>query len=198
MADAQNTEHSIEVIKPVSITPKEYARSTEFSVLNEPLGAVAIAFAELEAQLTATINALLNLEYKDGVALEDLMQSFASRRKLFCSLAALKSPDLLKKEVEKKGGLGSRLLECNNFRNDLIHGNWTTWYEDGSFGKVRYRADVGGLHPIQSLYKMKIEDIWEAHKAIFKCSLAVATWRHVFNHRDQPQFWPSSWRDKLK
>ncbi len=158
MADAQNTEHSIEVIKPVSITPKEYARSTEFSVLNEPSGAVAIAFAELEAQLTATINALLNLEYKDGVALEDL----------------------------------------NNFRNDLIHGNWTTWYEDGSFGKVRYRADVGGLHPIQSLYKMKIEDIWEAHKAIFKCSLAVATWRHVFNHRDQPQFWPSSWRDKLK
>jgi hypothetical protein len=79
MSETDTAEHKIEVIKPISIAPKEYAQGTEFSVLNEPIGAVAIAFAELEAQLTMTINALLNLEYRDGIALEDLMQSFASR-----------------------------------------------------------------------------------------------------------------------
>ena len=113
MTEADNEEHKIEVIKPVSITPKEYAQSTEFSILNEPLGAVVVAFSELEAQLTMAINALLNLDFRDGIALEDLMQSFAARRKLFSALAALKTTDPLKKEVEKKGGLNSRLLECN-------------------------------------------------------------------------------------
>ena len=198
MTEADNEEHKIEVIKPVSITPKEYAQSTEFSILNEPLGAVVVAFSELEAQLTMAINALLNLDFRDGIALEDLMQSFAARRKLFSALAALKTTDPLKKEVEKKGGLNSRLLECNNYRNDLVHGPWTTIYADGSFGKVRYRADVGGLHPIQSLYTVKVEDIWKAHQEIFACGLEISTWRHVFNHRDRPELWPPSWRDKSK
>ena len=198
MPEAEKAEHKIEVIKPISITPKEYALNTEFSVLNEPLGAIVIAFSELEAQLTMAINALLNLEYRDGIVLEDLMQSFATRRKLFCSLAAIKSTDPLKKEVGKKGGLNSRLLECNDYRNDLIHGPWTTIYADGSFGKVRYRADVGGLHPIESLYRVSVEDMWKAHQEIFACGLEVATWRFVFNHRDKPELWPPSWRDKMK
>jgi hypothetical protein len=197
MPEKDQSERRIEVVKPVAITPKQYALNTEFSPLNEPLGALAITFSELEAKLTMTINALLNIDYRDGLILEDLMQSLGARRKLSCSLVALKTEGLLRTEVEKKGGLGSSLMTCNNYRNDFLHGTWTALYPDGAFGKIRYRADVGGLHMIQSTIKVTVSDIWKAHAAVFRCTLELETWRFVLNHRENPTLWPPSWREKL-
>ena len=98
------------ILAPFQITPKQYAQETEFAPLNEPLGAIAFAFADLEDKLTFAINRLLGIEHiPDGIILEDLMQSFTGRRKLFCALVSLKTKGDLKVEVEKKGGLGSRV-----------------------------------------------------------------------------------------
>jgi hypothetical protein len=198
MPKKTKSEQRIEVVKPVSITPKEYATHTEFSPLNEPLGALAITFSVLEDKLTMAINALLKIDYRDGLTLEDLMQSFSTRRKLFCSLVAIKTDGLLRDEVERRSGLGSHLMTCNNYRNEYLHGAWTTFYDDGSFGKVRYRADIGGLRIIESTIKVTVNDVWKAHAAIFRCALELETWRFVFNHRDNPKIWPPSWREKLK
>jgi hypothetical protein len=177
---------------PISISPKEYALSTEFAPLNEPLGAIVVAFAQLESKLTMSIDALLGVEYPAGVALEDLMQSPTARIKLFHTLAVLKTSGIFLKKLE---GLRGKLDKCNGFQNNLIHGSWTGVRSNGSFTKVRYKADKG-LKPIESTINVTIDDLWSAHELIFGTSLELETWRFAYNHRDRPELWPASWRDK--
>jgi hypothetical protein len=187
-------------IEPVSVTPKEYALTTGFAPLNEPLGAIAIEFANLEDKLTVAINFLLKIDHiPDGLALEDLMQSFATRRKLFGALASLKTAGDLKENAIGKGGIDSRLMACNDIRNDLIHGRWNGCGSDENgnwFQKVRYHAEPTGLHMVKTTLKVTIPQLWERHATIFDTTLQLATWTHVFQHQDRPELWPPSWRGK--
>jgi hypothetical protein len=86
---AEHSDIDDAIIKPISVTPKEYAQSYEFAPLNEPLGAIVMVFAQLEAKLTMTIDTLLGIDYPAGAALEDLMQSVTNRIRLFHTLAFL-------------------------------------------------------------------------------------------------------------
>jgi hypothetical protein len=184
---AENPE--VQVIKPISITPKEYAQSFEFAPLNEPLGAIVMAFAQLEATLTMSINDLLGIDYKLGIALDDLIQGTITRIKLFHTLAILKTTGLF---VEKVKALRTRLLKSNDFRNNYIHGQWTGIRPDGSFIKVRYKADRG-LHPVSQTIAVSVDALWDAHKYIFVTALELAQWRHAYNFRRKPELWPTSW-----
>jgi hypothetical protein len=179
---ADENERRVEVVKPISITPKEYALNIEFAPLNEPLGALTIAFSSLESKLTQVINALLKVSHTDGIALEDLMQSINTRIRFFHTLATLKTKTILDEflllEVSKKSGLRSQLSKSNDYRNDYIHGPWTTFHDDGSFGKVRYRA-VTGLHLMESVIKVKVTDVWKAHEYIFSTTLSLEGWRTI-------------------
>lgn len=199
MPESKGGERTINIVQPISITPKQYAQNTEFSPLNEPLGALAITFATLESKLTHAISNIMNIDYSTSVALEDLMQSPTARIKLFHTLAAIKANNLLDGfllyQITKKNGLRIRLDTSNNYRNDLLHGPWTLIHEDGSFGKVRYRANTG-LSPMSSVVGVKISDIWDAQAYIFETTLELECWRAVFNHHSRPDLWPPSWRKK--
>ena len=197
MVEPNTTEREMLVVKPISITPKEYAQNTEFSPLNEPLGAMAITFSELEDKLTMAINALLKIDHSpDGIILEDLMQSFSGRRKLFSSLVAIKTKGIVREKVLKKGGLDSQLMQCNDYRNNFLHGRWTGWRSDGSFIKVRYHADRNGLNVVESTLRVEVSNIWEAQAKVFDTALELSTWYSVFNSPDRPDLWPATWRDK--
>jgi hypothetical protein len=189
------SDREIAIIKPFSITPKEYAQTTEFAPFNEPLGAIVMAFATLEAKLTMTIDALLGIDPPTGLALKDLMQSANARIKLFHTLAVLKTTGIFVDKLKGKTGLRSRLTKCNDYRNDYIHGEWTGINDDGSFSKVRYKADTG-LHPVKSTFSVSITALWKAHEYIFGTALELETWRFAYNHRDKPKLWPASWRGK--
>lgn len=58
-----------------------------FRKLYRPLGAIAFTFADLEADLTRTINALLGTSWREGAAMEWLMQNVSNRIELFYFLA---------------------------------------------------------------------------------------------------------------
>ena len=179
------------IIKPISITPKDYAQNFEFAPLNEPLGAIVMAFAQLEGKLTMTINALLSIDHREGVALEDLMQSATARIKLFHTLAVLKTSGIFLEKLNGKTGLRVKLQKCNDLRNDYIHGLWTGFNCTGdSFTKVRYKADTG-LHPVKSTINVSVPDLWEAHQFIFGTALELETWRFAYNHRNHPEHWLS-------
>jgi hypothetical protein len=183
------------IIKPITITPKEYAQGYEFAPINEPLGAIVMAFTQLEAKLTMTINALLGIDYPSGIALEDLMQSTITRIKLFHTLAVLRTTGVFLKKISGTTGLRSKLLRCNDHRNDYIHGVWTGFHANGkAFQKVRYKADAG-LHPVTSTIDVTVDDLWRAHNYIFSTALDLESWRSAFNHRDNPGLWPASWRE---
>jgi hypothetical protein len=154
---AEHSDTDDVIIKPISITPEEYARSYEFAPLNEPLGAIVMVFAQLEAKLTMTIDALLGINYPAGAALEDLMQSVTTRIKLFHTLAVLKTNGIFIDKLEGNSGLRARLAKCNDYRNDYIHGLWIGISGD-SFTKVRYKADRG-LHPVKSTYGVTVSDL---------------------------------------
>jgi hypothetical protein len=182
-----------------TVTPKEYAKEYELAPLNEPLGAIVMAFATLESKLSMTINALLGLQYPKahamGIALDDLMQSTTSRIKLFHTLAVIHTDGIFIHKLSGRSGLRASLETSNAHRNDLIHGEWTGINNDGTFTKVRYKADRG-LHPVKSTINVSIDDLWKAHAFIFRTALRLEEWRSAFNWRDTPQLWPVSWRNK--
>ena len=178
------TEREVNILKPITITPREYAEGYEFAPLHEPLGAIVMVFAQLEAKLTMTVDTLLGITYPDGVALEDLMQSTTARIKLFHTLAALKTTGIFIDKLNGKTGLRARLDKCNAYRNDYVHGLWTGLHPDGSFTKVRYKADTG-LHSVKSTVGVSLTKLWEAHEFIFVTALDLESWRFAFNHRER-------------
>jgi hypothetical protein len=169
--------------------------SVSFHPLREPLGAIVMAFAQLEAKLTMAINNLIGIDYQAGVALEDLMQSAAARIKLFHTLAALKTKGILLKRLKGKTGLRERLDKSNSYRNDYIHGEWTGINHDNTYIKIRYKANTG-LHIVRSTMSVSIPDLWAAHNFIFVTAVQLEEWRFSYNYRERPELWPASWREK--
>jgi hypothetical protein len=171
-------------------TPKEYAlKVSEFKPLYEPLGALVMAFADLEATLTFTIDALMGLTHPEGRALEVLMVSFSARIQLFHTLALMHTRGkALQDEIPD---LISRLDLAYTKRNDLVHGAWSIISKNGDFfGKIKYRAK-GGLKQNERVHKVSTDDVWDAHKFIFVTSLKLAKWRDTFNRSHYP---PGVWR----
>ena len=171
-----------------TFTPKEYAlQVSEFKPLYEPIGALVLAFAELEATLTFTIDPLMGLTYAEGRALEALMMSFSARVQLFHTLALMHTRGKgLRDEIPE---LVSRLDEAYTKRNDLIHGAWSM-ISGNKYGKIKFRAKAG-LKQIDRVHQVSVDDLWEAHKFIMGTMLSLLKWRDKFNRSHYP---PGVWR----
>jgi hypothetical protein len=112
-----------------------------FRKLYRPLGAVALVFADLEAQLTRTITALLGTSRREGIALEWLMQNLNNRIELFYFLAMQAAEvfplpqdptasqtqrnEATKTLQSSAVALFGELTQANSDRNNLLHGAWT-------------------------------------------------------------------------
>jgi hypothetical protein len=195
MAKSQSTQEiapSTQQERLRSLTPKEYAEKVyPFRKLYKPIGAIVMAFSRLESTLTMTIDALSGLTPAEGRVYEALMISFTVRVKLFNTLAMMHTKQKELREDIK--GLVFRLKQSNEKRNSLIHGELTGISSKGEFGKVKYRAGKE-LKQIDSLHKVAIDDMWEAHNYILATAFEIAKWRSKFNRAHCTYFPPGVYR----
>lgn len=173
-----------------TVTPKQYALEMDpFNALCLPIGALILAFNQLELKLTMTIDALMGMTPPEGWALEALMINFSIRIQLFHTLALMHTRD---KELRAAvPGIISRLNASNTKRNDFVHGTWTAVLENDVnpgtqiYTKIKHRAEAG-LKQIGRLYRVSVDDVWEAHKYIFATTTDVEKWRSTFSRSHYP------------
>ena len=146
-----------------TVTPKQYALEMDpFNALCLPIGALILAFNQLELKLTMTIDALMGMTPPEGWALEALMINFSIRIQLFHTLALMHTRD---KELRAAvPGIISRLNASNTKRNDFVHGTWTAVLENDVnpgtqiYTKIKHRAEAG-LKQIGRLYRVSVDDV---------------------------------------
>jgi hypothetical protein len=117
-----------------------------FRPLSCPLGEFIIEFAKLESKVTLALNALMKIDYREGIVVENKLRNFGDRIKKLDSLAAAHcKADNLKTAARE---LFFALEKANDDRNNLIHGAWNGYSPSTqTFSKVRVWADKdGNLH----------------------------------------------------
>ena len=160
-----------------------------FEALQRPLGRLAMAFAELEDELTTCINLLLRIDATEGAVLEALMQNFNSRIELFDALAQMHTRNSELKKLAKR--IASRVREANSDRNNLLHDAWRhiDW-STKEFRKVRYKVEGGALKRLEVVYGIT-EPIIIATAHFVACVHNILWhWRVCFSRQDAPATWP--------
>jgi hypothetical protein len=183
-----------------------------FRKLYRPLGAIAVAFADLERQLTATLRQMMRMSHREGAALEWLMQNANQRIELFYILASqpfeifprghqltsaqnarIVAYDQLRKSAE---AIYSGLQQANADRNNLLHGAWTGLSAmDGSYSKDRYRAGQGKVVEIP-LHGISLELLKEEANYIISVTMRLGDWHRRAARWDRPELWPPPLPDK--
>jgi hypothetical protein len=182
-----------------------------FRKLYRPLGAIAVTFADLEAQVTHTLNALLGTSRREGNALESLMQSFSLRIELFYFLALratqqiftrpgqgiLNSEIRTNEELRKSAeAIYGSLKQANSDRNNLLHGAWTGLSpEDLTYSKTRLKTGDGKLTEIP-LHGISIQLLKEEADFIISVNMRLADWTARIRRIDRPDLWPPPLLDK--
>jgi hypothetical protein len=181
--------------------------------LYHPLGYLVVAFADLEAELTATLRSLLGVNWNEVAALEWLMTNVSGRIELFYFLAvqetaADKAKDLaisvqrrsaasidraartlagLRKSAES---LYKDLQQANADRNNLLHGAWAeASSEDGTFSKTRLMAAGGKLSEIP-LHKISLTLITQEIDFIISLNMRLKDWGERLRIAHRPENWP--------
>lgn len=189
MADSENSGTTINV-------PSAAVDVQLFYALHEPLGALVMEFAELEAKVTSAINLLLRIDEREGTILEALMPNFAMRIELFHALAMihLRHPNL-EKEVTK---IASSLHTANGIRNNLLHNEWTavSLSPTRTFGKNRSKAQSGKIRPITDVHDVSVDDAWDAVDYTFAVKQRIERWEICFR-RPIPETWPAPMSDTI-
>jgi len=192
------------------VTRKQIEPDPVFRKLYRPLGAVAFVFADLEAELTRTIATLLGTTWREGAALEWLMQNANSRIELFYFLAmqatapivhgaltaALSSPRNLQRD-QAAGTLAmsaeaiyKELQQSNADRNNLLHGSWTGLSQsDNSYSKNRLQAAAGVLKPLP-VRGITVQLLNEETDYIISIHMRLADWSARLRRLDRPDLWP--------
>lgn len=163
-----------------------------FDPIKEPLGALVIHFADLEASVTQTINTFMGIFGPMGQTLHSLMPNFSSRIELFHNLAIMHAASY--SELEKPIiSIVSRLKSLNPKRNNFLHDPWTSAIiniapEKSSFGKKRYKADGGQLREVPKMTGIQPKDIWDTVDEAYRLALTIYRWRIQYIERDNPSF----------
>jgi hypothetical protein len=200
MARARN-----EPIRPVRRA--EVEPDPIFRKLYRPLGEIAFVFADLEAQLTRTITALLGTSHYEGEAIEWLMQNANSRIEFFYFLAIQATRPLPITTDPKREDAAARLRkhaetvykemgQANSDRNNLLHGSWTGLSpSDMSYSKDRSQAANGELKeiPIRGISLRLLKD--EADY-IISVNMRLTDWLSRFRKIDRSDLWPEPLSDK--
>jgi len=181
-------------LKPIKwqdIEPPPYFRK-----LYRPLGAIALTFSDLEAQLTKTLDTLLGTYFSHGVALEWLMQNTSLRIELFYFLALRSTRnETLRKDAEN---IYNVLKQANADRNNLLHGLWADFSsDDGSFIKTRLKAEGGGFNVIP-LHHISLTLLRDEAKYIISVNLRLADWTQRFKAEKRPDRWPPPLPEKYR
>ena len=181
-----------------------------FRKLYRPLGAIVVTFADLEFQVTDALTTMLETSWKEGAAVEDLMQNFSLRIELFYFLAmSLTGPKsslingtktVLKTapELQKLAGeIYSALQQANSDRNNLLHGAWTGLAPGGGYSKDRAKAKEGKLTEIP-VRNITVKLLKEEARFIVSVNMRVADWSARFRRREAPHLWPKPLPEKYR
>jgi hypothetical protein len=175
-----------------TLTPLQHVKEANpFKALYEPIGALMVAFGEMEAHLTMTIDTLLSVPYDQGLALESLMLDFGRRIQLFHFLS---QRETLGTEMRSMGAkIATGLYNVNEDRNSIVHGSWTGYNpNDDTYGKVRLKVERGKFISIPA-HKISAASIYDEAAYCFMLSLFIGMWRTRYNWRDQTATRFSAW-----
>jgi hypothetical protein len=177
-----------------------------FRKLYRPLGEIAVTFADMEAQVTRTLNVLLETSWREGAALEWFMQSFNRRIELFYFLASrpiewFPTGNLTAAQQQRQAAhnqirsaantLYDLLRQANGDRNNLLHGAWTGLSpSDGSYSKDRLRAEAGKLSEIP-VRGITLDILKQEADFIISVNMRLTDWTARYRRRDRPDLWPA-------
>jgi len=177
-----------------------------FRKLYRPLGAVSITFADLEAHLTIALNLLLGTSWREGAALEWLMQNLNNRIELFYFLAIratrvprlgatpsareLAQAEAIRTLRASAEAIRKELTQVNSDRNNLLHGAWTGLSPDGLYAKDRLQATGGRLVEIP-VRGISVQLLNEQADYFISISMRLADWTARFRRIDRPDLWPA-------
>jgi hypothetical protein len=190
-----------------------------FNRLYQPLGKIVVTFADLEEQVTAALTTMLKTSWREGAAMESLMQNFSMRIELFYFLAmnltqaqnqlailARSEGAKAMKERQRQRAMEALqasaqaifkdLKQANSDRNNLLHGAWTGVEKDWSaYSKHRVQAQDGKLIEIP-VKGITVELLREEARFIISLNMRVADWTARFRRRDLPHLWPRPLPDR--
>jgi hypothetical protein len=198
------------------ITWGQVAPPVIFHKLYRPLGEIAFTFADMEEQVTEALTTMLGTSWREGAAMESLVQNFSTRIELFYFLAlSLTGPKNYlahmtrtekesltvqqKAELALKGSakaIYADLQQANSDRNNLLHGAWTGLsVHEIAFSKHRVTARDGKLTeiPVREISAALLKD--EA-RFIVSLRMRVADWTQRFRRRQTPDIWPPALPEK--
>jgi hypothetical protein len=184
-----------------------------FRKLYRPLGAIVVTFADLEDQLTRTLYILLGSSWREGAALEWLMQSANNRIELFYFLAMRATElDRLANTSKREEAIihGAQTLresaetiygemqQANSDRNNLLHGAWTGLSVDGlsTYSKDRLKIDKGKLSEIP-MRGISLQLLKEEADYIISVNMRLTDWTARLQRLNQPHLWPAPLPDKF-
>ena len=177
-----------------------------FRKLYRPIGEIALTFADLEAQVTRTLNLLLETSWREGAALEWFMQNFSQRIELLYFLAIrpierFPTTDLTTAQQRRQSAhaelrksaeaIYSALQQANADRNNLLHGAWTGLSPtDGTYSKDRLQAARGRLKeiPMRGISALLLK---EEADFIISVHMRLTDWTARRRRWDRPDLWPA-------